>query len=131
MQQKYRLRCVFEYADKPTWRGSWDTSYKGTEAWCTNKNGLLYAHVEAKDIGTNNAPKIVATCAGQDFCNFEWLAIARLKVTNAGIKEHMREATNIGLVMVTRDKRINVMFSGEAFVEDRKEQDKQFNLAGY
>jgi hypothetical protein len=129
--QKYRLRCVFEFVNKPRAIGSWDTSYAGTEMWCKDKSGLLYAHVEAKDVGTNNAPKIVATVVGQDFCNFEWLATARLQVTKKGINGQIQEATNIGLVLVTRDKRINVMFSGEIFIEDRKEEDKAFNLAGY
>jgi hypothetical protein len=126
--QLYLLRCRFDFINRPTWASQWDKSGPNdTDMACyQNKNGLLRAAIEGKDFFSKKI-KILAQCEGQDFCNFEWAATV---AASAGATGKI-EATNVGLVLVTRYERLTIYKTGKAQIEMRSEEDQKMHLAGY
>lgn len=124
------LRCRFDFAhNKPTWFSMWNDSGPNDcdKAAFQNKNGLIRASIEAKNVITREIITVVE-CNGIDFCNFQWLAIAS---TPAMAKFARVTSKNVGLALVTRDKKINVFVNGKITVENRSEAEKNFHYASY
>lgn len=92
-----------------------------------NKEYLLRASIEAKDIVTRQV-FVLAECSGQDFVNFEWLAQVRAFDLTGSKK---LPSTNIGLVLVTRDKRVVFEFNGNHYIEDRTDKEKLIHYTGF
>lgn len=112
---KYLLRWRFEWADRPAKFGMWSHPGKqddlATKAWCSNKEGLLWAIIEAKDFLTRET-KTIVRCPGQDFRNFQWIALAVAPSLN--FKGAVTPMTMVGgLTMLTRTEDIQVFDSGK------------------
>jgi hypothetical protein len=73
--KKYDLRWYFEYLDRPDYYGGWNSTDPRRPAWSHAFEGLTKAMIQARDGGTEF--KVLAECPGQDFQNFQWIAIAR------------------------------------------------------
>jgi hypothetical protein len=111
---KYLLRWRFEWPDKPAKYGMWSHSGAkddlATKAWCNNKSGLLYAIIEAKDFITREI-KTIVRCPGQDFRNFQWVALASMP---GFVKGSVTPMTRIGgITILTRAEDIQVFDTGQ------------------
>jgi len=111
---KFLLRWRFEWPDKPVKYGMW--SHSGTQedlatkAWCNNGPGLAFAVVEAKNYLTREI-KPVVVCPGQDFRNFQWIALANVP---GFVKGKMIPVTRVGgIILQTRDEEITVHDCGK------------------
>jgi hypothetical protein len=131
MQVKYLLRWRFEFSGgKPTKVGGWSRSgeTKELQAWSVNKEGLIAACIEGKNIHTRET-KMLAACDGHEFVNFEWVAGA---VSSPFIKSAMKLKSQIlGLAMVTRKYRAVIQVDGGVRVTELKEEAGKFNLASF
>lgn len=135
LEKKFLLRWKFDYSDtKPSRKGMWDKSGDNPidQAWSQSKENLLYARIEGKNIITRET-KVLAEVPGYDFCNFEWFATAAssqaIAALKAGQLKTQIQGTNIGLIIVTRNKRIYVMCNG--IINEEIRQDKNFNFASF
>lgn len=119
----YWLRWRFEYSDgKPPVYGQWGRQgEKNTQAWCTDKNNLLYACIEAKDL-IQKTVSVVAAVKGEDFLNFSWKARKSLFGGNTEV---------IGLEILSRDEIVTVLVDGRAFKEPRPKDDYNFHYEGF
>lgn len=98
------------------------------QAWSKPKDNLARAIVEVKHKVTRELKPFVV-CAGEDFCNFQWIYIASVPGV---VRGNVTPITSIvGLKLVTRDKKIYVLNNGKVFIEERTEEDKNFHYAGY
>jgi hypothetical protein len=130
LKKVYDLRWRFEYSDeKPAKYGAWSRSGNTSElhAWCQNKTNLLFAIVEGKHIETKQT-MVLAECSGQDFCNFEWKAVAIMPGIKGTTPLH---STLVGLTIVSRDFITTVMIDGRIGTMPRALEDKNFHYAGY
>jgi len=120
-QPKYLLRWRFDFVDKPTRLGMWN-SPTGT-AWNVNKEGIVAASIEGKNILTREVITLVQ-CEGHEFVNFKWHAI---------IKGHTGRfpARPIGMILQTRELDILMLMNGDHRTEQRTEDDKKYNYAGF
>ena len=128
---KYFLRCHFDFLNKPSWSSMWNDSGPNNcdKACFQNKDGLIRAAIEAKDIVTRQIV-ILAECDGTDFCNFQWEAIA-LGGSIFNSKAHSAYGHNIGLSMITRKEKVKVFMNGDVKIEIRNEKDKLINFVSY
>lgn len=130
---KYRIRWRYDWIDRPSKYGMWSLTTKNEidQAWNKQKEGLLFATVEGKDVDG----KIVTLCQcpGQDFAFFQWICIARtpLRVMQNRIKPSPPIHQLIGIKMVTRYETISVMNTGHIFREPRSTEDQKFNYAAF
>jgi len=112
----YLLRWRFEWNGKPFKAGMW--SHPGDErdlenkAWNKNKEGLLWAMVEAKNYINRADQKIVVAVPGQDFLNFQWIALGMIPMRNLKVES---QATTLigGLKVLTRHEEICVYDTGK------------------
>lgn len=119
MIKKYELRCCFEYVNKKTWRSMWNRTEDTPidSAYRQSKEGLLFAVIEGKDIVTRETIRLLE-CSGQDFCNFQWVAITSMPINgHKGIAKI--NGKNIGLIMVTRYENITVLNDGTIYIDKR------------
>src|SRR3990172_4226027 len=77
LKETYLLRWRFDFSDKPTRYGVWNSSIE--PAWSVNKNNLVRASIEGKDMQTRET-RIIAECDGWDFVNFEWVAATPIHI---------------------------------------------------
>ena len=127
----WKLRCRFDWKDKRLpWSSCWNESGPGLQdkAWAQNKTGIMRACIEAKNEVTKQVT-VIAECEGWDFVNFEWLAT--VKVPGSGVKTMTIEGTNIGLVLITREAKLTVLFTGEMWVDPRSDGEKTIQYAGF
>lgn len=131
---KYRIRWRYDWLDRaPKW-GMWSLSTKNPEdqAWNKQKDNLMFASVEGK---TPNG-EIVTLCqvAGQDFCFFQWVAVAStpaLSLVETGKKPFNPVTRLIGIKLVTRYENISVFDTGHIFREPRTQEDMEYNYAAF
>lgn len=108
MINNYRLRWAFYYADHKAPRlGLYDSAGQGPKdsAYACSKENLLTACIEGKHEKTKQIVRL-AECAGEDFVNFQWIATAKLAAGNT-------YQPIIGLMIVSRDEKIQVFRSGQ------------------
>ena len=122
---KYRLRWRFDFANnKPSVRGMWNSAH--SPAWSVNKEHLIRASIEGKEIATGRTITLAA-CDGHDFVNFKWHAFIK----------HMRNQTGnfpaipIGLILQTRTLDVLYLADGSFGTKQRTEADKRYNYAGF
>ena len=118
---KYLLRWRFDFADKPTRYGIWNNPQG--KAWAVNKDGLIMASIEGKDIMTREVKTLVA-CDGHEFVNFKWHAIVK------GMGGRL-PARPIGMILQTREMDVLMLMNGDHATKQRTEYDKNFNYAGF
>jgi hypothetical protein len=93
-------------------------------AYFQNKEGLVRASVEGKDILTREI-KTLAECDGWDYVNFQWMAELRMRSDGYGTSQH------VGLKLVTRDFWIEVYARGNVLRVPRTEEDKNYHYATF
>jgi hypothetical protein len=122
------LRARFDYANGKTWRGLWNRSGEQItdQAWAQNKEGILRAGIEIKDCCTKEVLR-AAEIPGQDFRNFQWLALAPYQFTN-GVPI---QGENVGLQMLTRSEKVTVFIDGSIKVEPLTQEESEINFATY
>lgn len=122
-----RLRWRFDWVDGRSKWGAWDTKGKdpALQAWSQNKSGLLYAAIEIKG-NANLEIRRKVEVAGQDFCNFQWVA----QSYDAGQHGEL-PGKNVGLCLVSRNFLTTVFKNGVIEQFPRSEEDKAFHYAGY
>lgn len=128
--KKYLLRWRFDFANSPTRMGMWNStgpSQHGAQmAWSTNKENMVLAQIEGKDIYTNETKTLVA-CEGHNFVNMKWYAAISCGSFNRG----QYPGQIIGLILQTREQDVLYLVDGRYGVKNRTEQDKNFNYAGF
>jgi len=122
----YLLRWRFDYLDRPTKYGQWSraATLETDMAYFQNKEGLVRASVEGKDILTREI-KTLAECDGWDYVNFQWMAELRMRSDGYGTSQH------VGLKLVTRDFWIEVYARGNVLRVPRTEEDKNYHYATF
>lgn len=125
----YLLRCGFEYRQGTSWRSMWNSSgeHAANQAWAQNREGIKRAFIEIKNLQTKELI-LAAECPGWDFCNFQWAAM--VGVTGSNLNRPLK-ATNVGLVMRTREQILSVFVDGSHRIDPRSETDKSINFATY
>ena len=129
---KFLLRWKFIYSDGSSKAGLWSNSGPKNDltskAWCNNREGLKNALIEAKNNDTRET-SVVAECSGQDFQNFQWLALA--SVQPFGIKGAVTPLTRVGgLKLITRHEEISVFDNGSGKKEPNTKQNINFATYG-
>jgi len=129
--ENYLLRWRFDYHDKPCKYGAWSNpgNTRELQAWCQTKEMLSMASIEGKHKETRQVV-FMAKCDGWDFVNFEWTAAAPIPLGGIG-KGISVEGSIQGLVLVTREKRIEILIDGTRRVRERTEGEKSQHLAGF
>lgn len=128
--RKYVLRWRYDYSNAPAKYGIWSRPGNTPEvqAWRQNKEGLVRASIEAKDISTKEQ-RTLAECDGWNFVNFQWIAVAS---TPALFKGSVTPLTRlVGLKLMTRESMVEVYDTGEIKVLPRSEEDKTFHYATF
>lgn len=105
---RYHLRWRFDFKSKSPVFGMWDSSH--ISAWDKNRDDLLYASIEAKEIETGKVTRLVE-CEGHDFRNFQWLAISKVNPNLRGAVTP--QATNVGLKILTTHEEVAVLITGQ------------------
>lgn len=128
---KYLLRWRFDFANKPTRFGMWNSSgpsqHGAHMAWSTNKEGLVLAQIEGKDILSREVRTLVA-CDGHEFVNMKWYAVIKHGLQNfAGAYP----GRLIGMILQTREMDVLYLMDGRHATKSRTEGDKKFNYAGF
>lgn len=131
LKKRLRLRWKFEYSDKPSKYGMWDTSGQVPEeqAWFQSKENLTYAVIEGKDVESGRVIRLFGI-QGADFCCFEWCATSSMAgLAKPGIGQQLNSVV-IGLKIIARDKNIFVYCDGQIKIENRydQESDKLFHF---
>lgn len=128
---KFLLRWKFEWNDRPSKFGMWSlpgsTDDLATKAWCSNREGLKTAIIESKDYVTREIKTVVAV-SGQDFMNFQWVALASVNVNSVKGKTTPRTIIG-GLKIITRHEEITAFDFGK--VTRAKNSVENINFATY
>lgn len=128
----YDLRWRFEYSDgKPAKYGMWNTpgTFETEQAWCQNKDHLLYAVVEGKHKVTKKIETMVR-CPGPEFVNFGW--ISKAVMSGLGIKGSAKLPSSIiGLQIRGRDRLVDVYIDGSCQEKAHGKDYGKENLAGF
>lgn len=126
--RRLSLRWRFDFSGRPAKYGQWDKPGETpeTQAWCQNKEGLVRASIEGKDVVTKELVT-VAECDGWDFVNFQWMAAAIVKPFFRGTANAAHFLT--GLKLITREKAFEAYPTGEMRLIDRTE--KNINYATF
>jgi hypothetical protein len=127
---KWLLRWRYDFISHPVKYGQWDRSATlMTDMACYNlKEGLIRASIEAKDILTREIKTIVEV-DGQNFCNFQWIAITRSPAIHSGTMNI--RANNVGLRLIGRYTSFEVYKDGTVVMKERSIEDQKFNFAIY
>lgn len=122
----YLLRWHFDYVGNLPKYGQWSRAASRQEdmAYCQNKEGLVRASVEGKNVVTREVVTL-AECDGHDFVNFQWMAEFRAKSDGSGTYHH------VGLKLVTRENWVEVYTRGQVKIVPRTEEDKKFHYATF
>jgi hypothetical protein len=73
--KRVRLRWYFEYFDRPDYFGVWSMDDPARPAWSHCYEGIARAMIQGKDL--EGKISVLAEVPGQDFQNFQWIAIAK------------------------------------------------------
>lgn len=114
----YLLRWRFDFQGGISRTGMWSDpgNIKDAGAWKQTRSGLILsrAFVEGKNYETR-VISALADCDGQDFMNFEWMALAKINPFERG--QRTPTSTVNGLAIVTRYEIIRVMIDGQVIRE--------------
>jgi hypothetical protein len=131
---KYRIRWRYDWTNRAPKMGMWSLTTKNEidQAWNKNKEGLLWASVEGKPL-TGGEPVTLVQCMGQDFCFFQWIAMASMPAL--GVLTQKKPFTPItrlvGIKVVTRYEVVSVYDTGHIFREPRTKEDMSYNYAAF
>lgn len=127
---KYRLRWRYDYASSPSKWGMWSNAggKETDKAWVHNKPGVSRACIEGENVETGKIVPL-AECDGHDFINFQWLAGAFIGNTFAAEIKPLHRL--LGMKLLTREKDIQVLDTGEVTIRARTEGEKQTNFATF
>lgn len=127
---KFLLRWRFDFSDGKTKYGMWNSvgpkQHGAQMAWSTNKENLISAQIEGKDIHTREVKTLVA-CDGHDFVNMKWFSAFRSGVFATG----RFQSNIIGMIMQTRELDVCFLIDGNHGTKKRTEYDKNFHYAGF
>lgn len=132
--RRYWLRWRFEYGDgKPAKYGMWSNPGPAndltTKAWNHNRGVVKMAIVEGKDLETKQTVALAA-CSGEDFVNFEWMAVAFVNPFN--VKTGTTPRTKLaGLKLKTRYHEHRVDEGGNVETVARTPEDMNYNYATF
>ncbi len=129
---KYALRWRLEYQGGVRSRvGLWmDPGHLPEhQAWRQCKEGVTRALIEGRSVLTGEV-RVMAECAGENFCLFKWLAIHALEMSPSG-RIGAGRSRIYGLRIVTRDEHADVYANGEAAASPRPADDKDFHYAAF
>ena len=120
-ERKFSLRWRFDFALSPSIYSCWDYSAPGFEAWrYGQKEGLIRASIEGKNLLTREV-MVLAECTNDDFCLFQWNAIAGATLGHQG----KLQSYNVGLTMVMRRENVTILIDGSAQVTARSEAEQK------
>jgi hypothetical protein len=128
---RYLLTWRFDFSgDKPSKYGMWSMPaiLQSDMAAFVNKEGLVRASIQAKDVATREITTL-AEVDGWDFCNFEWIAQGRIPGPGFGSKPLQGQV--VGLRLRARESSFECFVDGSVFVRGRSEADKKFHYAGF
>lgn len=117
MENKYKLRWRFDFADKAAYKaGQWSqpATQTGDMASVINKTGLVRAAIEGKCLQTLQVV-VLAECDGWDFVNFQWMAAMRMGLNGRVRDPHMLR----GIRLITRDLNMEVLLNGDIQIQPR------------
>ncbi len=129
-RRKYLLRWRYDYPNKIIC-GMWSNpgEHPSNKAWCQNKEGLIRASIEGKDILTKKI-LVLAECDGHDFRNFQWIAAARVPAMS--VKGDYTPLTQlVGMKLLTTDRELSVFDTGQTQDNALKNGEKELNFATY
>ncbi len=117
---RWMLRWGFEFVNRPTKVGGWLPASRIEDmASSVNKDGLLWAYIEGKHWTHRDQSRIFVRVAGQDFINFEHLAVL-IQQGNGRSINHV-----YGMRIQTRNEAISCFEDG-SITNDRKERGSDF-----
>ena len=95
-------------------------------AWSTNKECLVCAQIEGKDIHTREVITLAA-CEGHEFVNMKWYAAFKSGFFATG----KFPGSIIGMIMQTRELDVLYLIDGNHATKIRTGEDKKFHYAGF
>lgn len=111
---RWIFRWAFEFANGTKKIGGWYPASRVEDmASSVNKTGLVYAYVEGKHWTLRDQVRVFARVSGQDFLNFEHLAVMVMQAGGRTIN-HV-----YGMRIQTRNEVINCLEDGSVTVEKR------------
>lgn len=122
MVKKYRLRWRFDFVNKPTRIGQWNSSEQ--KACFINTDGLLRACIEAEDQTTWEV-KTLCECQGADYVQFQWLATFTYDNSLQGYH------ALVGLKLKKRYTEVYCYLDGSMTEVKRPEEDLKFHYEGF
>lgn len=126
------IRWRFDYPNKTVcgiWNNSGDEKTGANQAWNQNKEGLVRAVIERKDIRTDEI-KAVAICPGQEYRNMQWVGAVSLNPFAVG-KAQTHKPRLCGLRLLARDTAIEVYGDGSIKQRPLTDSEKNINFATY
>lgn len=129
LPRKYLLRWRYDYPNGSK-MGMWSNpgDRKANQAWCQNKEGLVRASIEGKDLVTKEI-KTLAECDGHEFRVFQWMAAAKIPV---GLRGSVKPASQlVGMKILTSEKEIAIFDTGQKAERNLPEGDKKLNFKTY
>jgi hypothetical protein len=127
--RKYLLRWRYDYPEGSAY-GMWSNpgTHKSNQAWCQNKEGLVRASVEGKDLVTKKVVTL-AECDGHSFRVFQWMAAARVPGMITGSIKPMSQL--IGMKLLTADRELSVFDTGYVHDKPLGNGERLLNFATY
>lgn len=113
---RYRLRWKYEYINSADRAGMWSRPSENSEegfkskAWAQPQQNLLWAVIEGQDASRPGKVFRLAEVPGEDFMNFQWLAVAQVPLGGAG-GQNIRGAIQ-GMSLQSRYEKITVYIDG-------------------
>ena len=126
---KYLLRWKYDYASGNR-AGMWSRpgNTPATQAWANNKEGIVRASIEGKDLKTNQVVTL-AECDGHDFRTFQWSAVSRVNLGISGSQTPI--PVLVGMKLLTSDHEIEVLVDGQVIRTPLKKGVRNLNFATY
>ena len=128
----FELRWALHFNDgKKSKFGQWNTSTRSIEDSPSflNKNNLLLACIERRDLKTGEVEEVVS-CKGQDFCLFKFIAVSPVSISIDLLQKPVSKL--IGIKLVSRDVDIDVFIDRKnVMIRKRKESEKKINYEGF
>lgn len=128
----YELRWVLHFNNgKNSKFGQWNTDTKSIDDSPSflNKNNLMFACIERRDISTGEVEEVVS-CKGQDFCLFKFIAVAPVSISTSLVQKPISKL--IGIKLVSRDVDIDVFIDRKnVMLRKRSKEEKEINYKGF
>lgn len=129
----YLLRWRFDFTSGASRFGMWSQpgDVEKSGAWRQTKVGLFVARamIEGKHF-IKRTTHVLAECSGEDYCTFQWMALAHL--APLGLRGSVTPLTRLnGLSLVTREEIIEVTTDGRVNRMPRPDAHKRVGFATY